>query len=104
MAVVASSSASGRCPAGCSVGIGIARVWSAGGFDGGGGIVPRGSAGRSFGWGPRNSLSQDSISRSSPRGGWGGGGVPGVGGRPGAGGGGEDGWGEEGRGRGPFGA
>src|ERR1700749_2754125 len=66
----------------------MARVGSADGFDGGGGVaVPRGSPGRSLCFDPRRSLSQDSISRSSPRGGCGPGGAAagGWGGRSGAG-------------------
>ncbi len=76
MAVVASSSAGGGCPAERSLGTGIARVGSADGFDGGAALP---GPGRSFGFGPRSSLSQDSISRSPPRGGWDlGGGAAGV--------------------------
>lgn len=72
MAVVASSSAGGCWSAEPSLPTGIARVVSADGF-GGGAVLPgaRDSPGRSLGFDPRSSLSQDSISRSPPRGGWG---------------------------------
>lgn len=77
IAVVASAGSAGGWSDDCSRGICSARVSSADGCGGGVGPAPRGSPV----FPPRTSLSQDSISRSSPRPG-GGGPCGGAGGRP----------------------